>query len=358
MKLISCDILVVGAGPAGTTAARVLAQEGVDVILLDKTILTKPKIGESLPGAINPLLKAIGVYPWFLKSKPLRNYGNISVWGMDKPIETDFINDPYGCGWHVDRSLFELSLREAAIDANAHFIHKSIISVNATNYGIEINAGDCTIRARWVIDASGRSRVVAGRLGGIVLKGPPLLSLYTWHSNYHLDTRSIVEAVPNGWWYSAGLPEDKRVLALHISPKDAKRYRQPASFITHLNKTQYMLKYFEDYKICDVRVHVADATESHMVKVSGANWVAIGDAALSFDPLSSQGIYNAIYTGLRGAQAVLKILNDNDRTLLMEYESRILSIYNTYKDEIRSYYRNEQRWPKNFFWDTQHNSIN
>ncbi|WP_392435896.1 NAD(P)/FAD-dependent oxidoreductase (plasmid) [Yersinia sp. HM-2024] len=353
---ILCDVIVVGAGPAGAVAARVLALKGLDVIMLDKSISSQPKVGESLPGAITPLLQATGLYPWFLKSKPLRNYGNISIWGSDSPQETDFINDPYGCGWHVDRPRFENYLREAAIDAKARFLHKPLTSVKTTAQSVEVNAGDCTITARWIIDASGKSRTVAERLGGIIHRGPPLLSLYSWYSSHHADTRSIVEAIPTGWWYSAGLPEDKRVLALQVNPKEARLYRQPADFIAHLRDSQHIKRWFADDEHHDAPVHMTDATGSHLVNVSGQRWLAIGDAALSFDPLSSQGIYNSVYTGLRGAQAVFASLNNGDQTLLTEYNERILTIYSTYKEEIRRYYRQEQRWPEESFWAIHHNN--
>ncbi|HEM8865895.1 TPA: hypothetical protein U2R11_003148 [Providencia stuartii] len=74
---------------------------------------------------------------------------------------------------------------------------------------------------------------------------------------------------------------------------------------------------------------------------------------MSFDPISSQGIYNAIYTGLRGAEAIKAVLTDNDHKLLTKYGLRIKSIRDAYSNEVSRYYQQETRWRNKEFWQVQ-----
>ena len=90
-----------------------------------------------------------------------------------------------------------------------------------------------------------------------------------------------------------------------------------------------------------------------------ATWIKflahVGYAALSLDPLSSQGIYNVIYTGLRGAEAVKAALIANDRSLLIQYGERIKSIRAVYCSGASGYYQQEPRWAKQPFWIAHQN---
>jgi flavin-dependent dehydrogenase len=86
-----------------------------------------------------------------------------------------------------------------------------------------------------------------------------------------------------------------------------------------------------------------------LVQPVGAGWIAAGDAALAFDPLSSQGILTALYTGMRAAEAVVAT-HHGDRVALAHYAARIDAIAATYHQQLRQYYAIEQRWHDAPFW--------
>lgn len=353
---LSCDVLVVGAGPAGAVAARVLARQGAQVIMLDSLSSMRPKVGESLPGAIAPLLQAAGLHSWFAQSQPLPNPGNLASWGNAQLHATDAIRDPYGCGWHLDRARFEQCLQNAAREAGVRFLRAHLNTVTPSEHGVEVQAGEATLRAKWIIDASGKARTVARQLGGIARRDPPLLALCAWYPDGYDDTRSLIEAAPSGWWYSAGLPERNRLFAFFTLPERAKTLlQQPTGFLDQLRTTRYIQRGLTGkHAVAHLPVQVVDAAGSHLVSVCGPRWVAAGDAALSFDPLSSQGLYNALYTGLRSAEAVSAALQSGNQTLLAQYAERVAEIRYVYQSEVRHYYRQEQRWPDDPFWATHH----
>jgi flavin-dependent dehydrogenase len=82
---------------------------------------------------------------------------------------------------------------------------------------------------------------------------------------------------------------------------------------------------------------------------AGDKWLAVGDAAISFDPLSSQGLLNALFTGLAGAEAADRHLQ-GDALSLLEYQQVIGGIGDAYRQHLDFYYGIEGRWPNAPFW--------
>jgi flavin-dependent dehydrogenase len=81
----------------------------------------------------------------------------------------------------------------------------------------------------------------------------------------------------------------------------------------------------------------------------GVDWCAVGDAAMAFDPLSSQGLFNALYTGFRGAQAVAARLA-GETAALAAYRDRLVLIRDAYARNRVGYYAQERRFRDQPFW--------
>ena len=126
------DVLIAGAGPAGAVAARVLARAGRRVLLIDDSRPDLPKVGESLPGAARPILQNLDALTVLESGSHLPCYGNISLWGAERPVVNDFIHDPNGSGWHLDRVRFDGELQAAARSAGAVSWKDRVKSVTGT----------------------------------------------------------------------------------------------------------------------------------------------------------------------------------------------------------------------------------
>ncbi|WP_191488865.1 NAD(P)/FAD-dependent oxidoreductase [Pseudomonas sp. FEN] len=97
-------------------------------------------------------------------------------------------------------------------------------------------------------------------------------------------------------------------------------------------------------------VHGMDASSGRLSVFHGLRWAAVGDAALSFDPLSSQGIATALYCGQHCAQAVHAALQ-GDPAALPGYAELLTRIYAAYLDNRQQFYGMEKRWSESIFWN-------
>ncbi len=203
----------------------------------------------------------------------------------------------------------------------------------------------------WLIDATGRRARIARQQGAHRCRDDGLVALYTWAVSGpgDTDTRTLIEAVPYGWWYTARLPDGARIVALHVDAKDAIAIlHDPRGFESKLAETIHLRPLFEGRQFL-TKARGTEAGGARLDRFMGLGWLAAGDAALSFDPLSSQGIFAALYTGMRAGQAVVGALSGN--TIGLEaYNARLDSIRAAYLSQHRRQYQMERRWPKHEFW--------
>ncbi|WP_192798257.1 NAD(P)/FAD-dependent oxidoreductase [Brucella intermedia] len=346
---------MIGGGTAGSAAAFTLAKAGLHVLVVDR-LSNRPayRIGESLPGQAIHLLKRKGLFEWVRNSHPLENPGDLSVWGSTELVSNDFVFSPYGNGWHVDRVAFDNWLQQAAKAAGAVFFSGSVRRITRTALDLwTVHLAPASFRTRWLVDASGRHGFLSRCLGIKRIKDSPLLAVYSWGQNRSSESRTVVEAVPEGWWYTAALPGGQRVAAMQTSPEHARfLLRSPAMFAEAMQNTLHLKRYCS-FDQTWTRPRGSDAGGSVLTATGGRGWMAIGDAAITFDPLSSHGILNALAHGIFGAEAITKALDG----FYGEYNSllgEILIKRDKYKIDLTSLYAAENRW-NNTFWKRKSN---
>lgn len=363
------EVLVVGGGPAGAVAALVLARAGRSVTVVEASAPgAAARVGESLPPAARPLLRDLGLLEHVESGPHLVCPGNVSVWGGSEPRHHDFIRDPQGTGWHLDRHEFDASLRDAAAEEGVRVLRSTRVRSaerDGAGWRLILDAGPETqsLACDWLVDATGRGGLLARHLGARRRRDDRLIA-FVAHARVgedappDEDARTFLEAVADGWWYSARLPSGERLVAFHTDPDLAEvaAMRSPQGLRTHLAAARHLDAVFtaHDYRITG-RPRGVDAGSARLDRPAGDRWLAVGDAALSLDPLSSQGLYTACYTGLRGAEAVLEAL-DHDGRALDRYVDRVQAIYGAYREHRLRYYSLETRWPEGPFWKRRRGS--
>ncbi|MEM9274626.1 MAG: NAD(P)/FAD-dependent oxidoreductase [Cyanobacteria bacterium P01_F01_bin.143] len=355
--LRSYDLLIIGSGPAGTTTAIFLAQLGFKVVVLNREFKGKYKIGESLSPFANSILKQLGVWDVFLADGHLPCYGNKSSWGKPQLDYYDFINHPLGHAWHIDRCLFEQRLRERSMELGVELINNSsIVDVAKVedSWQVQIAQGT-TISARFVVDATGRNHFWARRQGVKRLHDDRQVALVAFLTAKDLpleDTSSLVEAVRDGWWYSALLPDRALVTAFmtDIDLHQRQAILEPTGWHELMKQTFYTAERVSDrYILSSEKPFLVPANSSRLSSFYGENWLAIGDAAMSYDPLSSHGLTMAMVSGRDAAQAIAAYL-DGDREALEIYAQQMHLAYSNYATMRSQFYRSETRWPDSLYW--------
>ena len=357
-RAVGVDAVVVGAGPAGATFALNLAAMH-RVLVLDRRAGPALRIGESLAPAARRLLLDMDLWDAFLAQGHSRCHGGRSVWGGPQPVEADNLRDLDGPGWHLDRGRFDGWLRRVAASRGAVLqIPAQMLSVDRAGQGwlLEVEAAGrrLPVHARLLGDAGGRGSPLAKRFGAQRAISDRLVC--GWVHGRDAPGRQSgvtwIEAEPDGWWYSAPLPEGRRVVAFHTDADlpAAADARDTASLLRRLPNCSVLS---ESLTACGFEAEgqggFCAAHSSSLSPASGEGWLAIGDAALGFDPLSSQGIFNALYTGLAGAEAANRHLS-GDAAALAGYAAGLVPIRDAYRAHLRAWYGLERRWRDRPFW--------
>lgn len=164
------------------------------------------------------------------------------------------------------------------------------------------------------------------------------------------DRATLIESFPQGWWYTAGLPGERRVVALLTDPDTpaARAARTPDGFLRLLAATTHVRAAAGDAEPVDGPAAVG-ANSSRLRQPYGDGWLAVGDAALTFDPLSSQGILTAIYSAEKAAAAAYHALRGRTDAL-PRYAALLDGIFTGYLHHHGAAYAAERRWPHEPFW--------
>lgn len=353
------DVAVVGAGPAGATAALSLAREGARVLLVTRAENRPLAIGEGLPPAARPLLEALGLWERFLTDAHLPSYGNRSAWGTPQLTDSDFIFSPYGHGWHLDRRAFDAMLVDAAKESGALLARGTYITWQPAASGGMIRFrdanGETTVRAGAVLDCSGRAAAVAQRLGARRVHDDKLVAVAALHTPRiagDVDTTTMVEATPDGWWYTALLPHGRRIFVYLTDGDllDVRAMRDLGRWLARLKQTEHIRQVHDQFQYqALVAPTIFSAGSSRILPAGEEHWLAVGDAAISVDPLSSQGIITAISTGRAAAKAILDTMNRRPRAVAA-YLAVVDRLAQDYLAQRAKYYALETRWTNSPFW--------
>jgi flavin-dependent dehydrogenase len=349
---VVADVVIAGAGPAGAAAALCLARAGSSVALVDPFVEIRVRVGETLPPVIRELLTSLGVWERFAGAGHRPAYAIRSAWGSAEPTDQDHIFHPYGNGWHVDRRAFDHMLVDMAVDAGARLITGTVGQMLRRDNAWTIEAGGIVLRARHVVDATGRAARVARRLGarrialdrlvGVVASLPPE------RTTAADEGVTLVEAVTDGWWYSARTPDDRLLLA-YMTDGDlwAGSTRRGDALAAGLERAPLTRARVRGAP--DAAVRVVASASAQLRPASGPGWLAAGDAAMAVDPLSGNGVFLALRSGIRVAAAILSEL-DGDETACGDYATDVSRAFSTYAAAWRWFYGCEQRFSSSEFW--------
>jgi flavin-dependent dehydrogenase len=358
-------VVVVGGGAAGASVAINLAGQGLVPVVLETLREPESKVGECLPPAATPILQRLGLADQLQRDGHLPSYGNRSVWGAPVPVERDFIFGTQGHGWQLDRARFEARLtnraRAEGVDwrGGVRLVECAWQQGECWTLNVRTPSGDATLEADFVVDATGRASRLARRMGARQLRYDRLvgtaLLLQSRSGKGIKDSFTLVEAVRSGWWYSARLPCEK-LMVVFFTDHDLLDHEvlKTDGWFALLRETGHTSERVRagDYEPSG-EPRVLAAHGSRLDVVAGERWLAVGDAAAAYDPLSSYGISAALGAGVYAASAILDSFAGSPDAL-PAYRRTIDQAFAQYLLRHDEYYALERRWPEELFWKRRH----
>jgi len=350
------DVVIVGGGPAGSAAGIRLRQHApaLKVVLIEAAAGYEDwRLGETLPPLARPILEELGVWEAFEAQGHAKAHGTLAAWGSPIAQEQDFLLSPHSHGWHLDRAAFDSMLAAEAEKQGVRRIAARAIEAKRESgtWRLELAQGGKQ-RARFLVDATGSAATFARRLGARFVAADRLTAyVQVYEDPPGSDPRSLVEAFENGWWYTAGLPKELRVVACMTDSDLGQNLGlgESESWSQKLEKTSLVKERLQGAEK-QGKLLVRAASSRRLEPATGVAWLATGDAATVFDPLSASGITKALRGGIFAAYAISDLLEKKDQRSLERYRHFLHQEEQGYFRVRARYYAEENRWPDSEFW--------
>lgn len=356
-------MIVLGGGPAGCAAALSLYGRGIEnVLIVERSDYSTPRVGESLPPETISLLNALGIGEEFEREGHEKCTGSVSSWGSDEPGYNDFLFNPGGPGWHLDRIAFDRFMARMAEQKGLELRRSNTFVEAGENpdgshrlFFQDREGKSWSASTPFVVDATGNRSLFAKSKGSQTYLYDKIYFIYGF---FELDPDSsfgkmtLLEATEHGWWYGARLPENRLVVAFGCGIEQIRNLKlnQWENWLNHLTETKHLSQNLSGAKFDPGSLITTMAPSFCLDRVYGEDWIAVGDAASGYDPISSQGVYKAIHSAIAGTEALCDYMENGDVNRLKSFQELVQDRFETFIKNRNYFYSMETRWPDSAFW--------
>ena len=325
------DAIVIGGGPAGSTAAAVLAQKGRKVIVLEREKFPRYHIGESLiPYTYYPL-KRIGMLEQMKQSHFTKKYSVqfVSISGKQSQPFYFFqqLHSEAADTWQVLRSEFDQMMLTNARAKGAEVMEETLVKETIEQNGVVSgvtavgrNGVSHEFRAPLTMDATGRDALTLGRRGWKI-RDPRLnkIAVWTYYKGAMRDLgvdegATTVAYVPDkGWFWYIPLPGD--LLSVGVVAEKDYLYRDTHDLKTIFHREVAVNQWIEQHLAVGQQVGEYRVTGEYSYRsrhCAGDGLLLIGDAFAFLDPVFSSGVFLALRSGEMGADAADAAISSGD----------------------------------------------
>lgn len=352
----SFSVIIVGGGPAGIGTSLTLSFRGISNCIIEAVSEPQQKYGEAIPPNAKPLFRQLGI-EYLLKSEKHHPYfGNLSSWGSDLWEQKNFITEIHGHGYLLDRLYFENQLQELVKKSPVTFFSgyrlKHIIETDDTvKVSIQKRNEILEIFGQYVVDATGRKASVCRHFGVSKKELDKQFAItVTAILSNKIEYKILIEATPNGWWYVAPV-SDNEATVMFFTLKDLLPLKEETLFFLEkeLKSTKHLFKILKEVSFKKKELSIIPAGTSYLEVPYGKKWLAVGDAAYSYDPISSYGITSALASGYYGGHAMADLLSGKENAL-NTYRFIVEKAFIDYMQKLKTHYQAEKRWKDSLYW--------
>jgi flavin-dependent dehydrogenase len=356
------DCVIIGAGPAGASLAQTLARAGHSVVMIERRTGVRFDAVETLPPAAMGLVRQLAD----LSSGTIPSRGTISAWGADTPLIQDYFFTAEGCGLCVNRASFDADLRKRAQDADALLLHGAKLhrvdqkeEKNGWVCDVECDGELTKINATYIVDATGRQAALGKMLGIHRDKSDPLFA-YSLEFSTQTAPQAVgfarVESCSYGWWYCNTIPEADRVVAVLQIDQNVSEPINRDDFLNLLADTKLTSNFLNSVNATPIgNMRGAYAGHARNLSFGPQGFLAVGDALQAFDPLSSQGVWRAMASGVQAGQLLSYALanaklDTDQQSFVARYNQSQAQVWDQYCQSYTQFYAAEHRWIDDPFW--------
>ncbi|HET7930879.1 MAG TPA: NAD(P)/FAD-dependent oxidoreductase [Rhodanobacteraceae bacterium] len=333
-QAFDCDVLVVGGGPGGSTAATLLVQRGWRVTLLEKVRHPRFHIGESLLPANMPIFGEIGALEKLealgrqkLGADFPRDDGSYYTFRFDRALGD---TPPYAYQVkreEMDQMLFEHA-RECGVDAREQ-VKVERVDFDAEGVIAHLDAGGAKtmLRARYLVDASGRDTLLGKQLKLIDRNDQHQSAAMFAHYKgvaYNPDDPGgniiSVNRFAHGWAWFIPLPDGSTSIGCVCKPGYLKT-RRGADNVTFMERTLAIVPGAATRMTKAERISPVQFTGNYSYacrQMAGPRWILVGDAWAFLDPVFSSGVFLSMYSARRALDVIDGALREPQREAALQ----------------------------------------
>jgi flavin-dependent dehydrogenase len=349
------DVLVIGGGPAGSTAATLLARKGFSVTLLERERFPRFQIGESLLPYNNDLLDRLGVAVPMAEGSFTPKYGASFV-TADGALGYTFrffenLPEAYHSAFQVKRAEFDqLLLRNAAssgVDVREGMPVTAVDLDDSSRATVTCANGE-RIEARFVVDASGHGAFLGNRIGCKEdVESLMKVAVFAHYKNVPRPEgrdagNTIIVVLRDAWFWLIPVSADTMSVGLVVG-RDHMRGcgLTPEELLEQtIAGAPYLAERMKEAERV-TSVYVRRDFSFMMRRRTGKNFALVGDAAGFLDPIFSTGVLMAMKSADLAADAVEQRLRRGSMRLLRRYERTFQGALDKYFRFISNFYRRE-----------------
>ncbi len=333
------DVIIVGAGPAGTATAIQLAIMGLNVAIVERYPFPRTHVGICLSDRTLALLQYLGLGDEFHQAQFWQRNLTAVSWGRS---ETQFVPQP---GFHVNRGVLDQLLLNKAEEAGvsvyqpAQMLKTQSLKHSGWQMTIEQAGKRQVLTGQFIVDASGRHS--AFRVPTIK-DSPSLLAIHAgWELKIVPEFDGLIESGEEAWLWYAQTARDKAVVSVFCDPRHVKseKHENLQAHYEHLLQQFPLLQPHKMGQQC-TETKACDASSYHSADPISNQHIRVGDACISVDPLSSQGVHLALLSALQAAVVVHTILKKPENTELAKqfFNIRMTERIKQFQEKTRNEY--------------------